>query len=361
MYEEMLVPCYKGDSTRYTDGSGHGYIDPPAKVKPAKYVDGLRIDGGYPATNNPLLCKDGKPRLYRSKMTVFPEGVYEMSVNYVDPDMLEAMGQAVRPCDMLAKDRTEEEQAQRDVENKARALRLTRQRIRQLLKMLRADHLLTFTYRETMQDMEKLQRDYKEFCRLFHVKYPDWKCVTVFEKQRSEETDWSYHLHLGVHGKQDIKWLLHCWLRAIGQPEKEVNDWYIRGIKLHEKSVGAVNVQAPNRCTFGKSSEWKADRLAGYMSKYISKEFDTVSKSAKKYWASRGIEKPVVIKTWFSATNFHDACVEAFKLLHARGVTDFDRLYAQMGLGIIWFAASTEISKRSWEGCEQGVAELLDD
>ena len=142
---------------------------------------------------------------------------------------------------------------------------------------------------------------------------------------------------------------------------EDVEDWFIRGVKLYEKSFGAVNVEAPHKSTYGKSSEWKADRLASYMSKYISKEFDTITKGARKFWRSDGIEKPVVIKMWFGATNFGDACKEAFAILHARGVTDFDRLFAAQDLGIVWFSASTERSMRSWEGCEQGVPDLLDD
>ena len=75
---------------------------------------------------------------------------------------------------------------------------------------------------------------------------------------------------------------------------------HIRDIKLHEKSFGAVNVLAPHRSTYGKSVEWKADRLSGYMTKYLSKEFDTVAKHARKYWRSDGIEKPTVLKMWLT-------------------------------------------------------------
>ena len=351
----------KGILTRYKwESHGDRPVVTPS-VKPARYHKGERLDNPYLETRNSLLCADGKSRVYRGKLVVLPDGQYELSVNYVDPAMLEAAGRAVRPCDMLPKPRTEEEQAERDAENKVRACRAARHKIRQTAKCIRADHMLTFTYREIMQDIEKLKRDFVRFYRKVHTKYPDWKYVCVFEKQRSEQPDWSYHLHLGVHGKQDIRFLLRCWLEAIGQPLQELNDWAVRGIKLYEKSLGAVNVQAPPKCTYGKSSEWKADRLSSYMTKYISKEFDTVAKGAKKYWASKGIEKPAVLKMWFGATNFGDACKEAFAILHARGVTDFDRLFAAQDLGIVWFSASTEQSMRSWEGCEQGVPDLLDD
>lgn len=326
-------------------------------VKAARYKGGVRLDSPYVHNpSNPCLNPDIHLRAYRAKITVLPEGQFEMSVTRPDPASVEAMGRAIPPWDMLPASRTEEEQEQRDIENRQRACRRARQKIRWLVKCLGADHLVTPTYRETMQDIVKLKRDYMEFVRLVRIKYPDWTNVAVFEKQRSEEVDWSYHLHFAVRGKQDIKWLLRCWLRAIGQPLEEVEDWFLRGVALGPKSMGAVNVKGPDKKYGTKSQQWKADRLASYLTKYIAKEFEIVGKYAKKYWHSEKIEKPEIIKLWLGATNYPAAIREAHDMLYFRGVTHFDRLYGNMDLGIVWFSASTEQKYRG--AVVQGVNDL---
>lgn len=155
--------------------------------------------------------------------------------------------------------------------------------------------------------------------------------------------------------KQDIKYLLRSWLRAIGQPLDEINDWLIRGVKLGEKSKGAVNVTKPNKrwsANENTSSTWQANKLAAYMTKYIAKEFDTVEKGAKKYWHSKGIEKPEVIEFWLGATNFPDAIKEAYEKLFYAGVTSYDTLHSCEEFGIVWLTASTSrdrIGKSSTE------------
>jgi len=342
--------------TRYKgDGQEQG-VKTPQGNKP-RYKSGQRLDNPLLTPEfNPLNCSDISKRGFRAKIIVLPQGQYEMSVNRPEPEDVEAMGRIVRPCDMPVKSRTEEEQAERDEENKKRACRLARQKIRWLVKCIGGDHLLTPSYRPVVQDIEKVKRDFQEFIRLVRVRYPEFVYVAVFEKQRSDQPDWSYHLHLAVRGKQDIRWLLRCWLRAIGQPIEEVENWFVRGIKLGDKSLGAVNVTGPDKKYGTRSTQWKADRLSSYLTKYISKEFETAAKNAKKYWAPKGLEKPEIIKLWLGATNYPDAVREAHEMLLYRGVTHFNRLFGSESIGIIWITASTE--RKHIGQCSQGVPDL---
>lgn len=330
-----------------------------SNVSTAKYKNGIRLDNPYVSTPriNPLKAEK-PPGVYRAKFIKLPHGHFEIMVTQPDPDSIDAMGRPVRLCDMVAKDRTEEEQAERNEANKKRACRLARQRVRLLSKCIGADHMITLTYREVVQDIEKLKKDFENFVRAVHIKHPEWVYVATFEKQRADSEDWSYHMHLAVHGKQDIKYLLRCWLRAIGQAHEEINDWLIRGDKLGEKSKGAVNVTKPNKrftAASNTSATWQANKLAAYMTKYISKEFDTVQKGAKKYWHSRGIEKPEVIKFWLGATNFPDAIKEAYEKLFYSGVTSYDQMHSCEEFGIVWLTASTSrdrIGKTSSQFCD---------
>ncbi|RFC41279.1 MAG: hypothetical protein DID89_2727546069 [Candidatus Nitrotoga sp. CP45] len=72
----------------------------------------------------------------------------------------------------------------------------------------------------------------------------------------------------------------------------------IHEIPLSEKSKGAVNVRAPSRYWGGKGAVWKSDKLAGYLTKYIHKDFENSAKGAKRYWHTRGIEPIKCIKFW---------------------------------------------------------------
>lgn len=302
--------------------------------KPEKYGVGLN---GEPYKRDYMPSRgDVSTRAYRAKLVRLPHGHMEVMVTRPSPESIEAMGRPVRPCDMLPKYRDEEEQALRDEENKVRACRLAKQRVRLLVKCIGADHMVTPTYREVVQDMDKLKRDFKEFVRLVHTRHSEWVYVATFEKQRAEEPDWSYHLHLAVKGKQDIKWLRRCWLRAIGQPLDEVNAWYTHGEKLGERSKGAINVTSPNKRWGGAGAKWKSNNLAAYMTKYISKEFDSVAKGKKKYWHSHGIEKPSVTRFWLGATNFPDAIKEAYNHMFFAGVGEYEKMHSCEELGIVW-------------------------
>jgi len=107
-------------------------------------------------------------------------------------------------------------------------------------------------------DRDRAAADWKEFVRLFRVRYPEWKYLAVLEKQERG----ALHLHVAVQGKQDIRWLLRCWLLAIGQAPEEVSAWLVGGVKLGEKSLGAVNVEPPKKrwCGTSKAMETRQAR-----------------------------------------------------------------------------------------------------
>lgn len=140
-------------------------------------------------------------------------------------------------------------------------------------------------------------------------------------------------LVLLAHGQAEIS------VTAIGQPAGGVAAWLIQGVKLGEKSFGAVNVEAPTKRWGGITGKWKADKLAGYLTKYIGKEFEEAEKSAKKYWASRNIEKPVITRFWLKANNFYDAAIEAHDLIFYRGMSL--SMWGNSDDNVIWICGDT--------------------
>ncbi|ABE49724.1 rolling circle replication-associated protein [Methylobacillus flagellatus] len=202
----------------------------------------------------------------------------------------------------------EEERARKDEENKLRAIRRAKQSIRWLVHRLKADHLVTLTYRDNMQDTEQLKRDFDQFRRLMLARYPDWKYVAAREQQ--ERGAW--HLHLAVQGRQDIKYMRTCWykvLGCLGATGKDV--------------MGQVDVVGPRKRFGQPKGTWKSAKLASYLTKYLDKSFNMLEHSSKRYWASKGAPKPEVVQHWLGSQNITEMIKDAFDIAMLHGLEDF--------------------------------------
>lgn len=294
---------------------------------------------------------------FRCKFTTLPGGQYEVSVTPANTTSVINARMGFNPLlDCPRKVRNSAEQEERDIENRERAAKRARQNVRYKTKGIFADHMLTFGYREAVTDRAVVAGHWKEFVRLFRLREPDWQYLAVLEKHESEETSvdkiGSYHIHVAVTGRQNIKWLLRCWLIAIGQHREDVADWFNSGIKLGDKSLGSVNVQAPNRKFGGTAKKWKSGKLSSYLSKYIGKTFEECDKGAKKYWHSKIGQKTVTERFWLKATNFYDAIKEAHEIIYRKGAMDIS-IYADESLGVVWITGEVPKNALSWEHCEQ--------
>jgi hypothetical protein len=284
---------------------------------------------------------------FRAKFVTLSSGELEISVTPTQFSNVINARMGFNPLlDCPRKRRTVEEQTERDAENRQRASKRAKIRVRYLIKTIVADHLLTFNYRENVLDRDRVARDWKECMRLFHQRYPDWCFVAALEKCDSDETGEGHrgtlHIHVAVKGRQDIKWLLRCWLLAIGQPPSEVSDWYVHGVKLGEKSLGAVNVQSPNK-RWGGSQKWKSNKLAGYLTKYIGKEFAESVKGKKKYWHSKGIDRPKIERFYLRASTWLEAIHEALEHIKRPGVHNIE-VWGDHDAGVVWITGGGAIT-----------------
>lgn len=162
---------------------------------------------------------------------------------------------------------------------RAKSVQRARRRVRHAVKQMRATHMLTLTYRENMQDPERLRRDWDRFVRRVRAKYPDWQYVCVREKQ--ERGAW--HFHIALRGFQNVLFLRHEWRAVCGD--------------------GNIHVRGPS-----KRRGWKmgaAARMAGYMSKYLGKQFADTCEYERRYWVSQGIGAPDV-ETFYVESSFSD-------------------------------------------------------
>lgn len=187
----------------------------------------------------------------------------------------------------IGKPKTEEEFELRKLENLARAQRRACLMVREKIMQIGADHLLTLTYRENMDDSDRLDADFTRFIRLMRKTYPDWQYVATPEFQHRG----AFHMHIACVGKQDINFIRKCWYTALGSPDSSGID-----------TPGQVDIQYRRKRFSGISAIFTYFQLANYLSKYISKTFDHQRELGKRrYKSSHAIPRVKTEKHYMNA------------------------------------------------------------
>jgi len=259
---------------------------------------------------------------------------YQITVKEYASGMIEVVQRLLNKTQELARSRSlgirgiattvetsEEERARKDEENIQRAARRARKAVATLVKSIGADHLLTLTYRDNISDTERLDRDFTKFIRLVREKLPEWRYVAVRELQERG----SLHMHIACVGKQDIEHLRACWYTALGGLPTDSG----------ENTKGAVNVVGRKKRFSGQSPIYSALQLSTYLTKYISKTFESDHKlGMRRYKASRNIPLPKLTKHYygqfslipdghdFPAKMFSVAAQETIRLAMSLGIKD---------------------------------------
>lgn len=83
----------------------------------------------------------------------------------------------------------------------------------------------------------------------------------------------------------------------------------------------------------------KSDKLSGYLTKYIHKDFENSTRSAKRYLHTKKIEEIKVVKFWLGATNFHEALEEARIAVAMQGVAEM-KIWGDDEIGNIWISGT---------------------
>lgn len=150
-------------------------------------------------------------------------------------------------------------------QNEKRARARAAGEIRRKCLAIRADHLVTLTYRDNVKDRERVLTDLDRLKRMLTRGGYSMPYVAVLECQKRG----AIHPHLAVPGIQDIRLLRRCWYKIVG------------------KAQGQVNVKGPRP---GASSV----KLARYLSKYISKDIATQPREFEehRYFCSLRIAVP---------------------------------------------------------------------
>lgn len=179
--------------------------------------------------------------------------------------------------------------------NLERAFRRAKSKVRKLIMTMKADRMLTLTYRDNVTDREVANRHFVRFIKLVHRKYPDYKYVCVAERQKRG----AWHFHIAVSGFQDVGYLRHCWRSLVD---------------------GNIDVTSPR--TKGDKDK-SPPQIAAYLTKYMSKAFiENYEEGKYRYRASNGIELQTAI-VWLKSQTWHEAIKDAGNLM--------SELYGQIG------------------------------
>lgn len=254
---------------------------------------------------------DERERVYYLNLREFASGAFEAVIKTVRPMQMDQIKRqyeshgaisASASVERARKAETDPEAAEFDRQaNHRRAVRRAKQNIRWLCKVLEADRLFTLTYRENIQDREQVKSDFKRFLRLVRARFPKWAYVAVLEKQERG----AFHIHCAVKGWQYVSFLRECWHKALGCP----------GTMSKEQSPGNVDVTRPDKRFGNPGRQWKTEKLAGYICKYLHKTFDEDTSEKNRYWRAKDLHVPAKQRFWIGAQNIIDAIYETRDLL----------------------------------------------
>ncbi|MGE8445695.1 MAG: rolling circle replication-associated protein [Comamonas sp.] len=167
----------------------------------------------------------------------------------------------------------------------ARAKRNCRMRI----KASGVGTLLTLTYRENMTDFDRVRKDWAAMLRKMRKLIPGFRAVYAFEQQKRG----AWHVHAAVdklptmfdtvHGPVRSFKLLHpLWHSIVGHDNGNVR------VDEHNKTRHGLPARYNKKTSLAK--------LAGYVSKYLTKDYGEGVGGRNRWNSTQGIEvsKPAV-------------------------------------------------------------------
>ena len=196
------------------------------------------------------------------KIQPFAKGGYEATVRLLD------LGKIGRAMDFDGVRGKREAPEAVSVENQMKAASRAKRKMRHLVKNMMADHLVTLTRREAegteFWTPEQWAKAWDKFRRLLTRYIGEFPYVAILEKHQKG----NYHLHVAWCGRVNVGIVRKMWLAALGGGQGCGN-------------IDAKKIKVP-------AGGDRASRIARYISKYVSKHFESDPRyNKKRYWASR--------------------------------------------------------------------------
>lgn len=231
--------------------------------------------------------------------------------------------------DVMQRERSQEDQADKDARNRERAARRAKTEVRRLCKAMMADTLLTLTYRANVVDLDLCKAHLKEFVRRVRRIVPGFMAVAGFEQQNRG----AWHVHLAT-----------ARIPVVLRPVNGSGDFrsfnVLRAIWRSVVGEHGGNVDLSRRKRHSRKS---AAEIAAYISKYISKTFlEGVDKGRNRWTKFGDVEAPQAVELPVCGSML-EALNKAYEF-----VSDSHRV-ARMALDRWqqWFFLAAELSAKS--------------
>jgi len=191
--------------------------------------------------------------VYQAKVYPYPDGGFEVVAYSRHVYPWNPGGPRPRPEGAPRPDASEE--------NRERAFRRTKTKLRRFIRASGFDRMLTLTTRENSTEHDWILADWDLMRRRLRREYDgEFRYVAVVEPHPTNPDH--LHIHIAVRGFRDANTLRRLWLGVLRR----------RGI------TGNVDIRRKRRTPA---------QMARYMAKYLSKTFEACS-GKKGYWRSRG-------------------------------------------------------------------------
>lgn len=144
-------------------------------------------------------------------------------------------------------------------------------RCRHRIKSHNLRQMMTCTYKENMQDFDRVRRDWKAFVRVLAKVVKGFRAVWGFERQDRG----AWHVHAAIdklppwlidkkgNRVRSFKFVRAMWVRITGTWEGAEN--------------GTVNFDGHNKTKLGTPAKWTREQslaqIAGYIAKYLTKDY----------------------------------------------------------------------------------------
>jgi hypothetical protein len=207
-----------------------------------------------------------------------------------DPDDPDAHVVDVDQSGTLEEQRQLEERAQRSAWKSAqRAKRNCRWKI----KHAGFNEMLTLTYRENMTDFERVRKDFAAWLRKMRKALPGFRAVYGFETQ----TRGCWHVHVACDRLPMLMQFRGCKVHS-----------YRVGTALWRDVIGANNGLCFVGGKDGRFQRYRSTaKIAGYISKYLTKDHAGGPASARRWDSTRGLTPPPALVIPLPGVSLADA------------------------------------------------------
>lgn len=252
------------------------------------------LPGSYDNPSNWFRSSEGfdssKDSHFVLKIQSFRDGGYEAVVLHQDLAAIARLSDIPRSTGKRVQGDQDENSVQSSINR-------TRKRIRHLIKSIGCDRMATFTERvkhgEQGMTLDQWASAWKRFNRLLTKNNIEMPYVSTMEHHKKG----NYHMHAAIPCNIPLKTVHKLWHAALGKRSDGL-------------TPGGINVKFKPNLTPTK----RKAGIAKYISKYISKQAETVEFNKKRYWASRH-DLPACMRYVLNANDFLEAVHEMSQFL----------------------------------------------